>query len=233
MMKSMQVVDLTAILSPATVMWPGQPPISATVTEEHGREGSYSRQVTLGEHSGTHFDAPCHFSEGAECVADVPADQLVRPLRVIDIADRAAEDPDTVLTIADITSHETEHGRISTGSAVFLRTGWDSRRADSDAYAGPGGEVRFPGFGVESARFLVIERSVAGLGIDTLSIDPGHSHDFEVHRDVSLPRGVWHVENAINLDAVPAIGAWVVVGVPRVSDASGFPARVLALVPRP
>ena len=231
MMESMRVVDLTAVLSPSTVMWPGQEPISATVTETVSGEGSYGRRVTLGEHSGTHFDAPCHFSEGGDCVADVPAGQLVTPLRVIDIAGRAAHDPDTVLAVADIASHEAEHGQITTGTAVFLRTGWDARRHDPDAYAGPGGSTRFPGFGVEAAAFLVNERGVAGLGIDTLSIDPGVSHELRVHRDVSLPRGVWHIENAINLDAVPASGAWVVVGVPRVADASGFPARVLALVP--
>jgi len=230
---SFKVIDLTAVLSPTTVLWPGQDPISAITTEEIQSDGAYGRRVSLGEHSGTHFDAPCHFSEGAATVADVPAEQLVRPLRVIDISERAEQDPDAELTMADIEAHELRHGAIPEGSAVFLRTGWDSRRDDRDAYAGSGDELHFPGFGVEAAHFLVDERSIAGLGIDTLSIDPGGTNDFAVHRDVTLPRGVWHVENAINLDAVPSTGAWVVVGVPRLADASGFPARVLALVPNP
>ena len=89
----------------------------------------------------------------------------------------------------------------------------------------------FPGFGVAAARLLVEERGAVGLGVDTLGIDAGRAHDFPVHRHVSLPRGVWHLENLVDLHAVPAVGAWAVVGVPRVVGASGFPARVLALVP--
>ena len=115
---------------------------------------------------------------------------------------------------------------------MFLRTGWDVHRHDVDAYAGVSeGGLSFPGFGVDAARFLVDERGVSGIGIDTLGIDAGSAADFPVHGTVTLPRGIWHVENLINLDVVPAAGAWVVVGVPRVAGASGFPARVLALVP--
>jgi kynurenine formamidase len=225
------VVDLTATLSPSTVMWPGEDPVSATVVDELARDGSYGRRVTLGEHSGTHFDAPSHFAAGMASVADVPVDQLVRPLRIIDISKRAETEPDASLTTGEVTAHESTHGKVPNGAAVFLRTGWDTYRDDRDRYVGEGGRMSFPGFGIEAAQLLVNERQVAGLGIDTLSIDPGVPGDFAVHRDVSLPMGVWHVENAVNLHLVPAAGAWVVVGVPKLADASGFPARVLALVP--
>jgi kynurenine formamidase len=231
-MSDLQIVDLSAVLSPSTVMWPGDEPMRATATDEIARDGSYSRQVTLGEHSGTHFDAPGHFAPGGALVDAVPAESLVLPVRVLDITHKTADDPHATLTVVDVDSHEERYGRIEQGSAVFLYTGWDDKRTDRDAYVGGANEMRFPGFGVAAAEALVVERGVVGLGIDTLSIDPGQSTAFEVHRNVSLPRGVWHLENLINLGQLPAVGAWVVVGVPRVAGASGFPARALGLVPK-
>ncbi len=231
MLTGFRVVDLTAELSSDTVMWPGGDPPRAVVTDEHERDGSFGREVTLDEHSGTHFDAPVHFAPGAQTVSEVPADQLVLPLHVIDISAHAARDPDTELTVAEVEDHESHFGEIAPGAAVFLRTGWDLRAGNVEQYTGPPGQLRFPGFGLSSARLLVDGRGVLGLGIDTLGIDPGFATDFPVHRDVSLPRGVWHLENLVGLGAVPPVGAWVFVGVPKLAGASGFPARVLALVP--
>jgi kynurenine formamidase len=225
------VVDLTAPLGTDTVMWPGEPRPTAEVTETVERDGSFGRRVTLGEHSGTHFDAPAHFVAGGASVADIPAARLVAPLHVIDISSSAASDRDATLSVDEVAAHETAYGEIAAGSAVFLFTGWDRYRHDVDAYMGSADEMRFPGFGVESARLLV-ERGVVGVGIDTLSVDSGSSNDFAIHREVTLPSGVWHVENLVNLGAVPPVGATVVVGVPKMVGASGFPARVLALIPR-
>jgi kynurenine formamidase len=225
------VVDLSALLSPSTVMWPGEEPPHAVVVDEHERDGSFSRRVSLGEHSGTHFDAPVHFDPDGAPVDAVPAGRLVVPLRVVDISDRIGDDPDGRAEPADVARHERQHGTVPPGCAVFLRTGWDALRGDPEAYAGPQGDLRFPAFGVDAARLLVEERGVVGLGVDTLGIDPGRERGFPIHRDVSLPRGVWHLENLVDLHAVPPAGAWVVVGVPRIVGASGFPARVLALVP--
>jgi len=105
----------------------------------------------------------------------------------------------------------------------FLRTDWP----------GPAGTdvLHFPGFGVDAATLLV-ERGVVGLGIDTLGIDPGEVADFSVHRSVTLPRGVWHVENLTNLDRLPAVGAWIVALPMKIADGSGAPVRVVAFVPR-
>lgn len=218
----LRVIDLTRTLDDATVLWPGTAPLVVESTETIERDGSFTRRVTLDEHSGTHFDAPSHFTSGGWHVADVPSDRLVRPLRVIDFTERASSDPDATLMVADVEVHEATHGRVEAGSVVFLRTDWPAG-LDHDV-------LRFPGFGVDAAALLV-ERGVVGLGIDTLGIDPGHVRHFAVHRDVTLPRGIWHVENLTNLAEVPPAGSWVVVGVPRVAGASGFPARVLALVP--
>jgi kynurenine formamidase len=216
------VIDLTRPLDETTLLWPGMLPMAVESTETIERDGSFSRRVTLDEHSGTHFDAPSHFLAGAAHVADVPAGQLVRPLHVVDFTRQSGDDPDAELTPGDIWEHEAAHGAVEAGSVVFLRTDWRHMSGT--------GPLRFPGFGVEAAVWLA-ERGVVGLGIDTLGIDPGRAVEFPVHRDVTLPRGIWHVENLTNLGAVPSSGAWAVVGVPRVAGASGFPARVLAIVP--
>ena len=219
---SLRVIDLTRTLEEATVLWPGTPPLVVESSETIDADGSFTRRITLDEHSGTHFDAPSHFAEGAAHVGDVAADALVRPLSVIDFSEKCVNQPDAVLEVEDLLAHEALHGTIATGAAVFLRTEWP----------GVSDTLRFPGFGVDAARFLAVEREVAGLGIDTLGIDPGYAADFPVHRDVTLPRGIWHVENLTNLAAVPPIGAWAAVGVPRIAGAAGFPARVFALVPQ-
>lgn len=221
---SLRVIELTRPLDDSTLLWPGIAPLVVESTETIEHDGSFTRRVTLDEHSGTHFDAPSHFAEGAWDVADVPVEHLVRPLHVIDFTEQPREDPEAALSMSDVIRHEQEHGRIADGSVVFLRTDWLTP-------SGPD-VLHFPGFGVEAATVLVVDRGVVGLGIDTLGIDPGNVADFSVHRDVTLPRGVWHVENLTNLAAVPPVGAWAVVGVPRISGASGFPARVLALVPQ-
>jgi len=220
---SLKVIDLTRRLDETTVLWPGTAPLCVEATESIERDGSFTRRVTLDEHSGTHFDAPSHFADGAPHVADVPADHLVRPLHVIDFSQESSGRPDSVLGLSHIEGYEALHGRIAPGSAVFLRTDWPD-----DEHLEP---LLFPGFGVEAAEMLASDRGVVGLGIDTLGIDPGVATEFPVHRDVTLPRGIWHVENLTNLAAVPPVGAWAVVGVPKIADASGFPARVLALVP--
>ena len=231
MLEQLRVVDLTATLDESTVMWPGELPLTAVVTESIEIDGSFGRRVSVGEHTGTHFDAPAHFVADAATVADIPVEQLVVPLCVIDFTNTAANNPDSVLSIDDVSRHESEHGPIPVGSAVFLRTGWDRYRHHAQAYLGQPEALIFPGFGVDAARWLVAQRRIAGLGIDTSSVDPGAAGEFTIHRDVTLPMGVWHVENLVNLVEVPPAGAWVVVGVPKMAGASGFPARVLALVP--
>ncbi len=231
MLDGYRVVDLTLPIGPDTVMWPGCPAPEAEVGVTLERDGFYARRVMLWEHTGTHFDAPCHMVEGP-CTHEVPAETLVCPAVVIDISgDLSPEDVDAVLTVEQVQRWEAEHGAVPEGSAVLLRTGWEEFSADPYRYGRLPGDLRFPGFGVESARYLVDERRVAGLGIDTLGIDAGVAAEFPVHKQVSLPKGVWHLENLTNLKSVPPTGALVMAGVLKLVDGSGSPARVLALVP--
>lgn len=230
MIGSFTVVDLSQPLGPDTVMWPGAPAPATEDLATFADGGYFARLLHVFEHSGTHFDAPCHMVEGTATVEEVPAQTLIVPARVIDISGDVGDDPDALLNVEHVKAHESAHGDIAEGSAVLLRTGWEERNTDATAYAGPPGDLRFPGFGVDAAQYLV-DRGVVGLGIDTLGIDAGCANTFPVHKEVSHPRGVWHLENLTNLKALPPAGAWVFVGVPKLVGGSGCPARVLALVP--
>jgi kynurenine formamidase len=231
MIGNMRVVDLTQPLDEHTLMWPGAPSPSAETILTISHDGFFNRLLTFTEHTGTHFDAPRHMVEGAQSVEQIAAASLVRPLAVIDVSADMAGQPDSVLTLEQVHRFEDQQGTIPDAAAVFLRTGWEDFNTDAARYANAPGELRFPGFGPEAARFLVEERGAVGLGIDTLGIDPGVDTDFIVHRQISHPRGVWHLEGLMNLAQLPPLGAWVVVGVLRLTGGSGGPARVLALVP--
>lgn len=231
MLNGAKVIDLTIPLGEGIVMWPGAqaPEAETVVTVAH--DGYFARRVSFFEHSGTHFDAPCHFIEGQTTVDKVPVESLVRHAAVIDIAGRIGDDADGELSLDDVRMFEEAHGRIPDGSAVLLRTGWEEFNHDELRYAGAPGDLRFPGFGVEAAKFLVDERKIGGLGTDTLGIDPGVATHFPVHSQVTHPKGIWHLENLRNLKLLPPLGAWIVVGVLPLIGGSGSPARVIALLP--
>ncbi len=231
MLDSMTVVDLTLTLGPDTLMWPGAPQPSAQTVLTVAHDGFYNRLVSFMEHSGTHFDAPCHMVEGQATVDRVDPATLVVPIAMIDISAEVGDDMDAVLTTDQLAAWEARHGRVPAGSAVFLRTGWEDRIGDAARYMNAGGPLRFPGFGADAARVLVDERGVVGLGIDTLGVDAGDNEAFVVHRTVSHAKGLWHLENLTNLKRLPPLGAWAFVGVLKLQDGSGGPARVLALVP--
>jgi kynurenine formamidase len=228
---SLRVVDLTQPLHPDIVMWPGVAGPTFETIVSIQPDGFFNRRVSFAEHSGTHFDAPGHMVAGSALMHQVDPATLIRPAVMIDISDAIGDDPDGILSLDQVTAFEAANGRIPGAAVILLRTGWETRNTDPLAYAGAPGDLRFPGFGPDAARFLVDERGVVGLGVDTLGIDPGNSADFVVHRQVSLLRGVWHLEGLQNLAALPPVGAWVFVGVLNLVDGSGSPARVLALVP--
>jgi kynurenine formamidase len=225
------VVDLTLPLGPNTVMWPETSAPSAQVVETVKHDGNYARLVQFFEHSGTHVDAPNHFVEGGQAVSDLPLQTLISPAVVIDASAQINGDGDAVLELATVKAWEEKHGVIPAGCVVLLRTGWEDLYDQPDRYGAGSDGLHFPGFGSEAATYLV-ERGVVGIGIDTLGIDRGVDSDFTVHRDVTLPKQVWHIENLTNLKSMPATGALVFIGVLPLVDGSGSPARILALVPK-
>jgi kynurenine formamidase len=175
-------------------------------------------------------DAPLHFSGKGWSAAEIPARALVAPVVVLDIRSRARRDPDAQVGVEDVKAWEKKHGRISRGAAVVMWSGWEDRARDQAAYLNMDskGIMHFPGFRPEAAEFLVRERAVVGIGVDTISLDHGPSTDFGAHFAV-LPANKWGIECLANLGKIPARGATLFIGLPRVKGASGGPSRILAV----
>lgn len=224
-----RVVDLTHALTPEFPRWPGYSPFEVQNSHNYGQHGFFANVWHIHEHSGTHVDAPMHFSVKGWSAAQIPAEALVVPAVVVDIRSRVRRDADAQVRVEDIQTWEKRHGRISPGAAVLMWSGWEDRAGDQAAFLNIDSEgiMHFPGFSPEAAAFLVKERSVVGIGVDTISLDHGPSVDFGAHFAV-LPANRWGIENLANLGKVPPRGATLFVGVPRVHGASGGPARVVA-----
>jgi kynurenine formamidase len=227
------VVDLTHLLSEKSPNWEGteKSPFEAKQLGRIDKDGYFSRYISLPEHFSTHIDAPAHFAAGAWTVDQIPVSHLVAPLVVIDVRAQVAKDVDYRVTPADVAAWEKAHGRIPAGAVVMAFTGWDSRWNSMKEYrnADAKGAMHFPGFALETAKLLVSERHVVGLGIDTLSIDYGPSPDYPAHQ-FTLAQNVYQLENVTNLGAVPPVGATLVVGAAKLEGGSGGPVRLLALV---
>ncbi|ASU59374.1 cyclase family protein [Nocardiopsis dassonvillei] len=228
-----RVADLSHVLSPTMPSWGEDKPRRESLGDPvpEGGFGFYLQQWTLSEHSGTHLDAPGHVIGGGRLVPDIRPDELLAPAAVIDIRARAAEDPDTTVTVDDVLAFEREHGRIPAGAAVLMHSGWSARWAQGDeAVRGVAadGSWHFPGFGPEACEFLIERRGVVGVGVDTLSTDPGDSTDFPAHEVVGRADR-WGLESLTGLEQLPPIGALISVGVMPGLDASGGPSRVLAM----
>ena len=193
------------------------------------KDGFNVNRWHLVEHTGTHMDAPLHFSRDGNSAADVPTDQLVVPLAVIDVKAQAGENPDYQVTPADLEAWEAANGKLPQGGCIAMNSGW-GRYATSDKFrnADADGKMHFPGFGIEATK-MAMERGLVGLAVDTLSLDHGLSADFATHY-AWLPTGRWGMEAVANLDDVPASGATLVVGAPKIVGASGGPSRLFALV---
>jgi kynurenine formamidase len=192
-------------------------------------DGYYMQEWRTIEHIGTHVDAPGHFTPGGRLAPELEPSELIVPAVVIDVADRAARDPDTVVTIEDLRAFERRHGRIPRDSAVLMYSGWGAKVGDPDAYRGTDatGTLHFPGFDPDACEWLLRRRGIRSVGVDTLSIDPGNSATFETHLIIT-GADRYGVENLANLDRIPRRGATIVVGLIPYEAGSGGQARVFA-----
>jgi kynurenine formamidase len=234
-----KVVDLTHSFDADTLYWPTSPTTFELKTLSSGvTPGGWfysANSFCAPEHGGTHLDAPIHFAQGQRTADQIPVRQLVAPGVVIDVTGSAAADPDYRLSVADVRAWEKAHGTIPGGAIVLLRTGWSKRWPDRKRYFGDDTEndaskLHFPSYGEEAVGFLVRERRVGALGVDTASIDHGASSTFPVHR-LAAAANVPGLENLTGLDGLPASGAWVVALPMKISGGSGGPLRAIALVP--
>jgi kynurenine formamidase len=225
------VVDLTHTMSPEFPTFFGVPGIEMEKKFDIKKDGFNLYWWRIVEHAGTHMDAPIHFSENGATVEKIAAEQLVVPLAVVDVSAKAAQNTDYLLSKADLAAWEKKHGKLPDNCCVAMHSGWAKYVGDAAKFTGKdsSGTFHFPGFAPEAAEFLLKERKVAGIASDTLSLDNGPSKDFKVHY-MWLPAGRWGLENVAALDKVPASGAMLVVGIPKVKGATGGPTRLMALV---
>jgi kynurenine formamidase len=185
----------------------------------------------LVEHTGTHMDAPFHFSPDGMSADQLPLSMLIVPLVVVDIREKAEENPDAQLTLEDLRRWEWRYGRIPRDACVAMNSGWaDKVNTPEFRNADANGVLHFPGFHVEAVEFLLEERQVNGIAVDTLSLDFGPSTDFATHYRW-LPANRWGMEAVANLDAVPPRGATLIVGGPKIAGATGGISRLIALAP--
>lgn len=197
-----------------------------------GEFGFYNNRWTFTEHVGTHMDAPGHVIGGGRLSPDITAAELMAPAVVIDIRRKAARDPNAVVTVEDVMAFERRHGRIPRGAAVLMNSGWAARWNDGDlAFRGTQRldefPFNFPGFDAEACELLITRRDIVGVGVDTLSTDPGDSTTFPVH-EVLGRADRWGLEALANLDSMPPRGAMLFVGLVPWEEGSGGPCRVLA-----
>lgn len=220
--------DLTHEFRAGFPVYTGDPPARRTLVTVAG-QGFYAQEWTFGEHSGTHMDAPGHFIADGRRVPQLRPAELFAPAAVIDISARAAGEPDAMVEPSDVRRFERRHGRIPRGAIVFMYSGWEARLGDPAAFknVGADGKFHFPGFGVAALEVLLGTRRIAGIGVDTLSLDVGASSTFDVHKRL-LGADRYGLENVANLSKIPPRGADVVVGVIPWQDGSGGPCRLIA-----
>ena len=224
------VIDMTHKLSPEFPTFFGEPGISMQQKFNFGEHGFNLMQLSINEHTATHIDAPLHFSADGNSVDEIPVSDLVIPLCVIDIAAKAAGDPDAQVTPDDLNAWISANGPIPDRACIAMHSGWADKTADA-SYVGrdDAGGMHFPGFHVEATQMLLEETTAAAMAVDTLSLDHGPSADFATHY-AWLPAGRYGIENLAGLGNVPAAGATLVVGAPNHAGGTGGPARIMALV---
>jgi kynurenine formamidase len=241
-----KVIDLTQPLGTETPviglppMFAPSPGVSVDVISKYDDGGPawYWNTIRMGEHTGTHFDAPVHWITGRDLSSNttdtIPIERCVGPACVIDVTADVQRDADFLLTTQRIEAWEREHGRIPRGSWVLLRTGW-SKRTTPETFlnVGPDGP-HSPGFHPAASRLLAEDRDVLGVGVETIGTDAGQAGGFDPpfpNHAIMHGAGKFGLASLCNLDQLPPTGAIVIAAPLKLVNGSGSPLRVLALSP--
>ncbi|MFD2181169.1 cyclase family protein [Rhodoplanes azumiensis] len=227
-----RVIDLSHTLGPKFPTFFDTAGIELEQRADFAKDGYNMYVWKLIEHAGTHIDAPVHFAETGASVDQIRTETLVVPLAVVDVVEKASDEADYLMSRADLDAWEAKHGRLPRGCCVAMHSGFGKLAlTDPARFIGRDvdGTLHFPGIAPEAAEWLLKEREVVGLAVDTLSLDHGPSKDFKTHK-AWLPAGRWGLENVANLEQAPAVGATLVVGLPKIEEATGAPVRLFALV---
>jgi kynurenine formamidase len=226
-----RVIHLSHIIHQQIPRWDNDPPVEFTTAAHLETDGYYLRRFSCGEHSATHINAPNSFYSHGVGIDQYSAESLVVSAVVIDIRPSVSVNSDYALTPDDILLWEQQYGNIPPESLVILYTGWQEKWQNPGAFLNKdsSGNLHFPGFSKEATGFLLTQRQISGIGIDTHGVDAGQDTTFATNRLVlEQPRIV--LENLTNLDQLPAIGTTLIIGILRLQNGSGSPAAVIALV---
>ena len=236
-----EVIDLSHTYDEQTIFWP-------TAAEgfklHHDAEGMTpagyyyaANSFSTAEHGGTHLDAPVHFAQGHPSVDQIPVERFLGPVVVVDVTSQSAANADYQVTVEDLQRTEREQGAIPKEAILLVRTGFSQRWPDAAQYLGTAergeqavAKLHFPGLHPDAARWLVANRPVKAVGIDTASIDYGQSTLFETHRTLyaaDLPA----FENLTALERVPTRGAFIVALPMKIGKGTGAPLRAVAILP--
>lgn len=243
---SLEVIDLTTPLSAETPALRLPAPFANLIdfsleeVSAYNEPGPFWRHnnIHTGEHIGTHLDAPIHWISGrdGDDVSQIPVERLIGKAAVLDLTAKVADNPDYLLTVADVEEWESEHGELGAGTWLLLRTGWESRGGSEAEFlnADETGS-HTPGVSVECAEWLATKRDITGLGVETVGVDAGLASGFDPAFPVHyffLGNDKYGLTSLKNLGRLPATGAAIVVSPLPIVGGTGSPSRVLAVVER-
>jgi kynurenine formamidase len=226
--------DLTHAFHPGQPHFPAFPDeVREGVFDLEKGDGFTAHRYSIIGQWGTHVDPPSHFIRGGRTLDQIPVEEMVLPLVILDISGRVTADADATPTMADVQAWEDRNGAIPSGSFVALRTGWSHRWPDAGAMANrdDDGVSHTPGWSQEVLSFLIEERSVTAVGHEQTDTDPGLAtcrQDFSLETYV-LAQNRWQIELMANLDGLPEAGAALIASWPKPLGGSGFPARIVAI----
>ncbi len=239
-LRSGKFIDLTYAYDSSTIYWPTEEGFMLDKAAEGYTEKGYyytANTFCAAEHGGTHLDAPIHFAEGRQTVDAIPLENLIGPGVVIDVSEAAGNAPDYQVSVADFEQWEAEHGQIPEGTIVLLRTGYGRYWPNRIRYMGTDqrgaegvAQLHFPGLHPEAAQWLISNRAIKAIGLDTPSIDYGQSRLFETHQTL-LKENIPAFENVAHMDQLP-LRDFVLVALPmKIKGGSGAPLRIIAILP--
>lgn len=234
-----QWIDLSHDFSSETIYWPNADTFKLSkIFEGETDKGYYysAFQFCAPEHGGTHVDAPVHFAKGKKTVDQIPIDQLLGDAIVVDISEKALKNRDYLIVKDDFIVWETLYGKIPDRTILLLKTGYSNYWPDRKKYMGTDkqgknaiAELHFPGLHPSAALWLIENRKINAIGIDTPSIDYGQSKLFKCHQIFSKLE-IPIFENVANLDQLPPKGAFVIALPIKIKGGSGAPIRIIALL---
>lgn len=221
--------------------WPNNPTGFKLDTQFNGitPAGFYysSNQFFAPEHGGTHLDAPVHFAKGKWSSDEIPLQNLLGESVVIDVSSKTKDNADYLITVADVEAWEKENGKIPENAVLLFKTGWGQYYPDAVKYLGTAekgadaiSKLHFPSISPELAAWLVKNRKIKAIGIDTSSVDYGQSKDFKTHQ-IIYTEDIVGFENVANIEKLPTKGAFIVALPMKIKGGTGGPLRLIAWIP--